>query len=193
MRLILGSSSQWRRSVMKQHFPEEDVSLMSPDIDEKAIRHPDPEVLPLLVARGKAAALLERIRGQETPAVLICCDQVVRYKGEIREKPESAEENRRFLESYATGPPETISAIVVHNTANAKQAEGIDVAAVHYRPIPADVIEKVIAKGETLTCAGGFVVEDPDLAVFIDHIDGTVDSIQGLPVALLRSLIEQVK
>lgn len=39
--------------------------------------------------------------------------------------------------------------------------------------------------------AGGFALEDPDLRSLVDKIDGSVDSIFGLPVDLLRELVER--
>lgn len=40
--------------------------------------------------------------------------------------------------------------------------------------------------------AGGFALEDPDLSALVDKIEGSVDSIFGLPVGLLCTLIERV-
>jgi predicted house-cleaning NTP pyrophosphatase (Maf/HAM1 superfamily) len=62
--LILGSSSSYRRRALQTFgFPR--VEMLSPDIDEKAISHPDPVRLPLFVAAGKAKALLAQLRGSE--------------------------------------------------------------------------------------------------------------------------------
>jgi septum formation protein len=78
-----------------------------------AIRHPEPEKMTIMIARAKAAALLPKVI---TPSILICSDQVIRCNGEIREKPESEEEARAFLESYRTHPPECVDGVVVYNT-----------------------------------------------------------------------------
>lgn len=39
--------------------------------------------------------------------------------------------------------------------------------------------------------AGGFALEDPDLRPLVDKIEGSVDSIFGLPVDLLCALVER--
>lgn len=39
--------------------------------------------------------------------------------------------------------------------------------------------------------AGGFALEDPDLSTLVDKINGSVDSVFGLPVGLLCTLIER--
>lgn len=56
--IILGSSSSSRQKIlrhMKWNF-----SIISPDIDEKAIRNSDPYVLPLIIAIEKSKAIIDR-------------------------------------------------------------------------------------------------------------------------------------
>lgn len=52
----------------------------------------------------------------------------------------------------------------------------MDVAKQHFDPIPEDVIDALIAKGDVLHSAGGFTVEDPLLAPFLGERIGTEDS-----------------
>lgn len=40
--------------------------------------------------------------------------------------------------------------------------------------------------------AGGFAMEDPDLLPLLDRIEGSPDSVFGLPVDLLCELIEKL-
>jgi septum formation protein len=70
-------------------------SVLTADIDEQAIRHHDPTVLVSLLAHAKAAAIKAKMHDAGTPTAgtyLITADQVVTYKGQIREKPSSIEE-----------------------------------------------------------------------------------------------------
>lgn len=60
MRVILGSSSPWRKEVLKILGYEFDC--MSPDIDEKSIRDSDPHKLTLKIAHAKADALLPQVQ-----------------------------------------------------------------------------------------------------------------------------------
>ena len=59
MKIILGSSSRWRKQILEQAGYT--FKVMSPDIDEKAIRHADSEQLALAIANAKADKLLEQI------------------------------------------------------------------------------------------------------------------------------------
>ncbi len=178
MKIILGSSSKYRKQVLLEHGI--DVDSMSPDIDEKAIRTHDFYQLPLILARAKAEALIPKIT---EPVILITSDQVVVCNGDLHEKPQDETEARLFLKKYSEGyPAETVSAIVVTNTASKKQVEGIDIAKVFHAPIPESIIEDFLLKGDPYSKAGGFSVRDPSLSKYVVKIDGTVDSVMGMPI-----------
>jgi septum formation protein len=184
MHIILGSQSQGRRellSAMGYTF-----TVMPADIDERAIRAEEPGALTLALAHAKADALLPQIH---EPALLITSDQVVVWQGKIREKPAHAEEARAFLRGYAEGPAETVTAVVVTHTATGVRQQGVDRATVWFRRIPEGVIAQVIARGEVFAHAGGFSITDPLLEPYIERMDGTAESVIGLPTALTRRLI----
>ena len=117
MRVVLGSKSFTRKLLLGElGVPFECVPA---DIDEKAIRDPDPEVLVMKLANAKADALAARPAfapsegGQNT--LLLTSDQVVVFEGQIREKPESADEAREFIRGYGRSPCRTVGAIVVRS------------------------------------------------------------------------------
>src|SRR3989338_10915188 len=168
MNIILGSQSRGRREVLEKMGIRFEV--MPSDIDEKTIRHEDPATLTLMLARAKTAALLPRIT---KPALLICSDQVVVFDGAIREKPENREEALMFLRGYSpSGCVETVTAVVVTNTATGHSEEGVDVARIWFRAIPTDIIVKYIDTGEAYIHGGGFDHEHELLAPFVVRIDG---------------------
>ena len=186
-KIILGSGSEHRKIVLTEAGYEFDV--ISADIDERAIQNDDPEQLAIDIANAKADALLPKIT---EPSILITGDQVVVWKGEVRGKPKDAEQAKHFLQTSIDYPPETLSALVVVNTATGKRASGADRVRTSFNPIPEDVINRVVAKGITMTTAGGFQVRDEDLKPYIEHMTGTQDSIEGFPLALLEKLMEEV-
>src|SRR3989344_9516090 len=92
MRIILGSKSPRRATILKEMGYE--FEIMPSHIDERAITSDDPAQLALLLARAKADALLPKIT---PPAILITADLIVVWNGQIREKPTTPDEARRFL------------------------------------------------------------------------------------------------
>ena len=186
-KIILGSSSEHRKIVLRDAGYDFDV--IAADIDERAIHNDDPEQLAIDIANAKADAILPKIT---EPALLVTGDQVVVWNGEVRGKPKDSEQAKHFLKTSVDYPPETISALVVVNTATGKRASGADRVRTSFNPIPEDVINRVVAKGITMTTAGGFQVRDEDLKPYIEHMTGTQDSIEGFPLALLEKLMEEV-
>lgn len=190
MQLILGSSSKWRKQVLEQAGYK--FKVMSPDIDEKAIRHDDPEQLALAIANAKADALISQIH---EPALLITVDQVVVCNDKIYEKPVSPEEAREFMHSYAHFPASTVTAVVVVNTETGKRVDAVDIATVYFYPIPEVAMEELIEQGDIFSCAGGFQIEygDGKIVPYVKKVEGAVDSVKGLPMRLLGHLLTQVK
>jgi septum formation protein len=185
MHIILGSQSHGRREILSAMGCA--FAVMPADIDERAVRAEDPGALTLALAHAKADALLPRIHA---PALLITADQVVVWQGRIREKPLNGEEARAFLRGYAEGPAETVSAVVVTNTATGVRRQGVDRATVWFRRIPEEVIAQVIAQGDIFAHAGGFSITDPLLEAYIERVDGTAESVIGLPTDLTRHLLD---
>ncbi len=185
MKIILGSQSASRKLILEEHGIV--FETMNPDIDEKAIRDSDPEKLVLTLAHSKADALLPRIH---EPSLLITSDQVVLWSGTILEKPESEDEERRFLHGYARLPLETFTSIVVTNTQSNVRVEGVSVGKVTFRSIPEDIIDAIIQDGTVFLFAGGFDIESPFFIPYIEKIEGDPEGICGLPWKLTKQLLD---
>ena len=166
-----------------------DFEVVAPDIDEKAIRRNDPRELVMAVAQAKADALVAKIK---EPAIIIASDQVVLFEDKIREKPRDAQEAKEFLQSYSRGPAETLGAVVVVNTATGKRLSDIQTSKVYFRPLPRAIIEEHIKSGSALRGAGGFLMHDPLLGPYIDHIEGGLDSAIGLSREVVNRLIKNI-
>jgi septum formation protein len=196
--IILGSSSYHRKLALETAGWE--FTTMSPDIDEKAIRTPDPVELPRIIAVAKMHEIDRMLEeeaknsedGRKREAIVITSDQVTVFNGVVREKPVSEEEAREFLSSYSNDSVATITAVVVQNTQNGKVAIEVDIANVYWNEIPQDVIDELVAKEDVYNCAGSFTLEDPILAPCVRGIEGSVDSVLGLPIDSVLRCIGQV-
>ncbi len=187
MKIILGSGSVSRRRTLEKYGIV--FEIVCPDIDERAIRDPDPEKLVLKLAFAKADALLSHIH---KPALLITSDQVVVCNGVILEKPKNAEDARRFFALYIQYPPLTVTAVVVTNTATGVEKEGVDSSRVWFYSIPNSVIEQVIEDGSVFAWAGGYNIIDPRFIPYIKKIEGDPEGICGLPWKLTERLLSEL-
>lgn len=188
VQIILGSASKGRKEVLARMGYE--FTVMAADIDERAIRFDDPKELTLALAHAKADALLSRIH---EPTLLITSDQVVAWNGHIREKPENEMQAREYLRGYSLHPAETVTAVVITNTAVRKRREGVDVVRVSFFPIPEEVIHRFIKEGDPFSRAGGFSIKNPILKEYVERVDGAEDSVIGLPKELTERLMEEAQ
>ena len=195
MKLILGSSSKYRKAILELEGYVFDV--VDPDVDERAIQVENIRERSLVLARVKAEAVAKTLlrrgfAGQEVkePAIIIASDQVIICDGKLYEKPEDIAEARKFLAHYnAGGVPESLTAVVVLDTETGEKFEGVDKAKIFFKPLPEEAIKKFIEKDEPLTRAGGFGIKDTALTPYVERVDGTEDSVTGLPMHLLKELL----
>ncbi|HBV00782.1 MAG TPA: hypothetical protein DEF00_00100 [Candidatus Taylorbacteria bacterium] len=188
MKIILGSQSENRKQVLKDAGYAFDV--MVSNIDEKAIRHEDFYELPLRLSRAKAAALLTKIK---EPAILITADQVIVWNGELREKPRTLAEARRYLETFSRSeyPAECVNGITVTNTGSGKSITEREVSKVFFSKIPQENIEAFLASGGAFKYAGGFTPQSPLIRPYL-RIDGTFESVLGLPLSVVEKCIKEL-
>jgi len=199
--VMLGSSSKWRAKLVAGTLPEGFTLFpeqIAPDIDEKAIRREDPHELVTAIAQAKTDRLLEILdakpEGSAKPDLLICADQVIVFDGTIREKPEDVAQAKSHLQSYGANgkPAECTTGLVVTNLKTGERANGVDVAKQFFKPIPDDVADALIAKGDIMYCAGSFVAEDPLLEPYLGDLEGEFESVQGMPVKMTQDLLKKV-
>ncbi|XP_026393532.1 maf-like protein DDB_G0281937 isoform X2 [Papaver somniferum] len=195
-KIILGSSSNSRKDILTEMGY--DFTIMTADIDEKEIRMEKPEDLVMALAEAKADAILSRLQtdvNKEEDAestILITADHVVVYEGVIREKPSSKEEARQFIKGYSGGRAATVGSVLVTNLTTGTRRGEWDRVEIYFREIPDEVIEKLVDEGVVLYVAGGLIIEHPLILPFIEKVEGTTDSVMGLPKALTEKLIHEV-
>jgi septum formation protein len=134
---------------------------MQADLDEKFLGESyrtkgDAKNLVIHLSMEKSKALRNKCKEN---CLLITCDQVVVCNGIIREKPETKDESRRFINSYATYPAETLAGVCVYNTLLKKCAVDVDIAKQYFKPIPDHVVDAIIEDGSVFKAAGGFMID----------------------------------
>lgn len=188
MKIILGSASKWRRELLKE--AGFNFEIMHADIDERIYQHEDIAKLVITIAKAKAVALMLRI---QEDVILITVDQTVVCNGHIHNKPENPMEAKLFLHRYADHPAITYTGIVITNTKTKNQVVAVDIAKVYFKPIPEIIMDKAIEQGQIFHCAGAFQIEgDSIFQPYIERVEGELDSVKGLPIRVVKSLLQQV-
>ncbi|XP_010472549.1 PREDICTED: maf-like protein DDB_G0281937 isoform X2 [Camelina sativa] len=195
-KLILGSQSMARKRIIAEMGY--DFTIVTADIDEKAIRKHKPEDLVVAVAEAKANEIISKLGGESQfaqdhqPTLLITADTVVVYKGVIREKPTSKEEAREFIKGYSGSHGGVVGSVIVRNLQTGVRRGGWEKAEVYFHEIPEQVIDDLIDDAITFKVAGGLMLEHPLISPFIDSVMGGVDTVMGLPKELTEKFINDV-
>ncbi|OAO89920.1 hypothetical protein AXX17_AT5G66500 [Arabidopsis thaliana] len=195
-KLILGSQSMARKRILAEMGY--DYTIVTADIDEKAIRTEKPEDLVVALAEAKANEIISKLGGESQfakdpqPTLLITADTVVVYKGVIREKPTTKEEAREFIKGYSGSHGGVVGSVLVRNLKTGVKKGGWDKAEVYFHEIPEQVIDDLIDDAITYKVAGGLTLEHPLISPFIDSVVGGVDTVMGLPKELTAKFINDV-
>ena len=162
-------------------------------VDEDQIQHADPVQLVQLLAEAKASAVKLKVEqsAELNPSIkaVLGCDSVLAFEGEVFGKPRDEAEAisrwQRMRGSWAelhTGHclfpkhpiPERPSYCLTCVTTRVKFATICD-----------DEIERYVASGEPLRCAGGFALEGIG-GLYVEQLDGCFSNVIGLSLPLLR-------
>jgi septum formation protein len=186
-KIVLGSSSPWRAEMMREMGL--DFEVMIPGVDEKSIRHPDPQKLVSALARFKARAIIPRLG---PGIILITSDQVAVCNGRIREKPKNMEQGRRFLRTYRDYPMTCINAVYAYNTTTRRDRMVHSTATVWFKNLSETEIDHILRRTPALQCAGGCAAGHPTFKKYEDRVFGGKDDLYGLPQDLTRKMISQL-
>eukprot|EP00590_Aulacoseira_subarctica_P004056 CAMPEP_0172426788 /NCGR_PEP_ID=MMETSP1064-20121228/39177_1 /TAXON_ID=202472 /ORGANISM="Aulacoseira subarctica , Strain CCAP 1002/5" /LENGTH=247 /DNA_ID=CAMNT_0013170595 /DNA_START=104 /DNA_END=847 /DNA_ORIENTATION=- len=208
--LILGSGSFTRKLILTEMGI--DFHVLVRPIDEKMLGDRvsmAPEDLVRLIAKAKADVLVEGLRSGDIRAIheasnsnnsdgvlVLTGDQVVVVGNTILEKPETVDEARTFVESYANSPPSTVGSCVITHFPSRKQVVGVERTKINFKPSVASsgLVDRLLEDGAPiLSCAGGLMIEHPFVKDHIESIDGTEDAVMGLSKHLVMTLLHEMK
>uniref|UniRef100_A0A8I6XF33 Maf-like protein n=1 Tax=Hordeum vulgare subsp. vulgare TaxID=112509 RepID=A0A8I6XF33_HORVV len=171
-----------------------EFTVMSADIDERAVRREKPEELVKALAEAKADAIQLNLCDRDSrdlPTLLITSDQVKVSKGVIRERPRSTEEAREFIKGYSGDVAFAVNYVLVTNLSTGDTKGGWDIPEIYFHHIPDEFIDKVVKEGGMTCVAGGLRLIHPSALPFIKELVGTMDSVRGLPRNLTEKLIRE--
>ncbi|EHW9402687.1 septum formation inhibitor Maf [Salmonella enterica] len=184
-RLILASTSPWRRALLeKLTIPFE---CAAPEVDETPIQGEAPRQLVLRLAQAKAQSLAHRY-----PAHLIIgSDQTCVLDGEITGKP-LTEENARQQLLKARGNIVTFyTGLALYNSATGHLQTEVEPFDVHFRHLSETEIEDYVRKERPLHCAGSFKSEGLGIALF-ERLEGRdPNTLIGLPLIALCQMLRR--
>jgi len=188
-RVILASASARRRELLEQIGYATEVE--APDIDEQAIRHPDPTTLVQLLASAKLRAVCARPgssahRAPEVP--VIAADTVVLCGERILEKPSSESDAHSMIRLLSGQTHQVLTGVAVRLPGRAKPIVRYAETHVTFAKMSKSEIAWYISTGEWRGVAGGYRIQD-GASRFITTISGSYSNVVGLPLHLIYSIL----
>lgn len=193
--VILASSSPRRRELLDAAGVKFTVRTPVTPVDESL--EPDlaanPEEAAKKLAERKAGAVIQEVLSENYTGMLIVigADTMVVLDGKIFGKPRSASDGKHMLRQLSGRTHEVITAVSVWMVA-APNAEDVslgfrtfaDISRVTFRDLIDEEITDYLRKGESFDKAGAYAIQGEG-AKLVDHYDGSLDTIIGLPAERL--------
>lgn len=190
LRLVLASQSPARRKLLHAAGIEPDVLVSG--VDESQVVADRAEDLCLELARMKAQAVADRLRPTPDERTLVLgCDSVLAFDGEILGKPaDAADATRRWGRMRGrAGVLHTGHCLV--DVVHEARVEAVASTVVRFADVTDEEIAAYVATGEPLAVAGAFTIDGLGGA-FLDGIEGDPGTVIGLSLPLLRRLLRDL-
>lgn len=183
--LILASTSPGRRILLeKLAIP---FICAAPDVDETPFAHESAQQLVVRLAQLKAQALAQRYPHH----LIIGGDQVCLLDGEITGKPGDEQHARQQLRKASSKIVTFYTGLALYNSASGVLQTTCEPFNVHFRPLSDQQIDNYIAKEQPLNCAGSFKSEGLGIALF-EKLEGwDPNTLVGLPLIALCTMLRQ--
>ncbi len=183
MRIILASQSLFRRKALEILGLTYETKPSS--IDEKSIRHANPEKLAQLLSEAKA----RDVGSKEGAALVISGDLFVVFKKKIYEKPSSSEEAFAMLKSFSGNKLDIVAGVAVYNSKINTMRSTTEKYTVKFRMLEDHEIRDYISRYPVQTFSAAF--EGDGLVRFAESTEGPYPFLTAFPMnPLIRFLRE---
>ena len=179
--LILASSSPRRRELLQQLGLE--FEIYSPDIDESILAGEDVATYVERLACAKADAVLQLF----PDAMVLAADTSLGVDGQILGKPESKVHAFAIWSQLSGRKHDVFSGVCVRT--KQKKSSIVVRTQVEFQSLSLDDMESYWATGEPIGKAGAYAIQGK-AEVFIDHIDGDIDNVIGLPITHIKTILK---
>ncbi len=182
MSLILASGSPRRRELMALITP--DYTVCTSDVDESQIS----AATPALTAQALAEAKCRAVAKDHPEDVVIGCDTVVDFAGEIFGKPRDREDAVRMLRALSGAEHQVHTGVCV---CQGQRCESFTATSkVRFYPIDEAAIQAYVDTAEPYDKAGGYAIQGT-AALFCEGIEGCYYNIMGFPVSRVAQILKK--
>ena len=181
MQLILTSGSPRRQELLSQlNYPFEIITATAEEISTAT--------LPTDVVKELASRKASEVFSAHSDAVVIGCDTVVDFHGQIMGKPSDREDALRMLGALSG------NVHFVHTGVCVMSPVGVwlfcDSTEVHFRTLSEEEIARYVDSGEAFGKAGAYGIQDS--SHFVERYVGDYDNVVGLPLYRVKEILQTI-
>lgn len=180
MKLILASASPRRAELIKK-LGYAEVELRPTGAEEHTDRTA-PEEVAVALAEIKAKAI-------HASVPVLGADTIVSVDDVILGKPHSEEEAFAMFRTLCGRTHSVYTGVCV--TDGNKTVSGYEKTLVRFAPYDEKTVSAYIASGKPFDKAGGYGIQDKELASVIIGIEGDYDNVVGLPIRLVDKILRE--
>jgi septum formation protein len=122
--------------------------------------------------------------------LVLGADTVVELGGRIIGKPTDVADARRILARLSGSTHRVLTGLALVDVTADRRYVAHDVTGICMRRMTAGEIDAYVASGEALGKAGAYAIQETGDR-YVEHIDGSLSNVVGLPMALLEQLIQE--
>ena len=183
-KLILGSSSDFRRRLLEQIRIVPD-KVISPDIDESQL----PKENPRLYSERMATLKAEKIYETEKDSLILSADTVISVGTRILHKTDDSKEARGHLSLLSGRQHRCYTAICIINPSGKKHLRQ-SLTTVKFKRLHESEIDFYLETGEWRGCAGSYSISGY-AGGFVSAINGSYSGVVGMDVYDARQILLQ--
>ena len=185
--LVLASASPARLRLLRD--AGFDPTVVVSGVDESNHLAGDPFDLVRLLAEAKAKAVAAG--PGVSNAVVVGCDSMLLFDGEVLGKPVTAEDATLRWKRMRGRSGALLTGHCVVDVPTGRMVSDVADTVVRFGDATDDEIAVYVASGEPLRVAGAFTLDGLS-APFIDGVEGDPSNVIGLSLPLLRRMLAQV-
>ncbi len=181
MSMILASASPRRKELLAMIRPE--FTVLPSGFDESGLTAESPAELAQALARGKCRWVSEK----HPEDLVIGCDTVVDFEGQVFGKPKDKADARRMLTALSGADHWVHTGVCIRKGAHEELA--VVSTRVRFFPLSPQEIEEYISTDEPYDKAGGYGIQGK-AALFCQGIEGCYYNVVGFPVSQVARMLK---
>ena len=185
VQFILASASPRRKDILMKAGYRFEVVVS--DVDEDAYSQEGCSASQL--AETLALAKARRVADAYPGRLVLGADTVVDSHGEIIGKATDAADAERITRKLFSSPHQVVTGVALVRVCDRLEIVQSDVTTVYPKRLTDRQIHDHVAGGDWQGKAGAYGIQDTGDA-FVDHIDGSLTNVMGLPIEVVHSFLD---